>query len=101
AHPRPLDRQVHRAPGRGARRPQEPTGERGMTNDTLTTVQVHRIFINASAQAVWDAITAPGWSERYGYGGSTPYDLRPGGAYPVQASPAILPVAAPETGVAG
>jgi len=72
-----------------------------MTNDTLTTVQVHRIFINASAQAVWDAVTSPGWSERYGYGGSTTYDLRPGGAYQVKASPEMLDFGAPEIVVDG
>jgi uncharacterized protein YndB with AHSA1/START domain len=72
-----------------------------MTNDTLTTVQVHRIFINASAQAVWDAITSPGWSERYGYGGSTTYDLRPGGAYQVKASPEMLQFGAPDIVVDG
>ena len=33
-----------------------------------------------SPQAIWDAITKPEWSERYGYGGRVEYDLRPGGA---------------------
>ena len=47
------------------------------------TTQVYRIYIKASAQAIWDAITTPEWSDRYGYGNLVDYDLRPGGAYKV------------------
>lgn len=48
---------------------------------TSTTVQVHRVYIKAKPQAVWDAITKPEWTERYGYGGQYQFDLRPGTAY--------------------
>jgi len=51
------------------------------TEAASTTVQVHRVYIRASPQAVWDAITTPEWNERYGYGGVSEYDLHPGGAY--------------------
>src|SRR5262249_37701732 len=68
--PRPLDRQVHRAPRRGARRPQARPG--GMTMTTMateaTTTQVYRVFIKASPEAVWDAITKPEFTERYFHG---------------------------------
>ena len=33
------------------------------------TTQVYRVYIKASAQSVWDAITKPEWTERFGYGG--------------------------------
>ena len=46
-----------------------------------TTTQVYRVYIKATPQAIWDAITKPEWTERYGYGGRGEYDLRPGGAY--------------------
>ena len=49
--------------------------------DTKTTTQVYRVYIKATPQAVWDAITRPEWSERYGYGGRVEYDLRPGGRH--------------------
>lgn len=54
-----------------------------MTTDTETmvTTQVYRVYIKASPQAVWDAITRPEWTERYGYGSRVEYDLRPGGSY--------------------
>ena len=48
---------------------------------TMVTTQVHRVYIKATPQAVWDAITKPEWTERYGYGAREEYDLRPGGAY--------------------
>lgn len=47
---------------------------------TVTT-QVYRVYIKATPQAVWDAITKPEWTERYGYGGIVSYDLRPGGKF--------------------
>ncbi len=55
------------------------------TTQTATT-QVYRVYIKASAQAIWDAITQPEWTNRYGYTGYATYDLRPGGAYRVTPS---------------
>ena len=59
-----------------------------MTTDTetRTTTQVYRVYIKATREAIWDAITKPEWSERYGYGGRVEYDLRPGGRYRAFAS---------------
>ena len=50
-----------------------------MTTMTSVTTQVYRVYIKASPQAIWDAITDPSWTERYGYGGRIDYDLTPGG----------------------
>ena len=55
----------------------------GLAPVSTETTQIHRIYIKASAQAIWDAITTPEWSARYGYGGHVHYDLKPGGAYTV------------------
>jgi uncharacterized protein YndB with AHSA1/START domain len=54
-----------------------------MTNATQapTTTQVYRVYIKATPEAIWDAITKPEWTERYGYAARVDYDLRPGGAY--------------------
>ena len=54
--------------------------------ETGVTTQVNRIYIKTSAQAVWDAITKPEWTVRYGYGAIQEFDLRPGGAYRAFAS---------------
>ena len=47
--------------------------------------QIYSVFINATPEAIWDAITSPDWNSRYGYHADTEYDLRPGGAYRVLA----------------
>jgi uncharacterized protein YndB with AHSA1/START domain len=53
-------------------------------SQTSTTTQVYRVYIKATPQAIWDAITKPEWTERYGYTGLVDYDLRPGGAFQVR-----------------
>ncbi len=45
------------------------------------TTQVYRVFIKATPQAIWDAITRPEWAQKYGYACPVEYDLRPGGKY--------------------
>ena len=60
-----------------------------MSSETMTTEQVYRIYIKATPQAIWDAITKPEWTERYGYGGRVEYDLRPGGSYRVPTNEAM------------
>jgi uncharacterized protein YndB with AHSA1/START domain len=49
--------------------------------ETAVTTQVYRVWIKATPQAIWDAITKPEWTERYGYTNRADYDLRPGGSY--------------------
>jgi uncharacterized protein YndB with AHSA1/START domain len=74
-----------------------------MTNATqdLTTTQVYRVYIKATPQAIWDAITKPEWTERYGYGGRGVFDLRPGGRYTGYTSEQMRAIGAPEVGVEG
>ncbi|MGA7671171.1 MAG: SRPBCC family protein [Nitrolancea sp.] len=52
-----------------------------------STTQIYRVYIKASPQSVWDAITQPDWTERYGYGGKAQYELRAGGAYRAVSTP--------------
>ena len=46
-----------------------------------STTQIYRIFIKATPQAIWDAITKPEWTQRFGYGLRDEFELRPGGTY--------------------
>jgi uncharacterized protein YndB with AHSA1/START domain len=56
--------------------------------ETAVATQVYRVYIKASPEAIWEAITSPEWSQRYGYGGTSQFDdLRPGGKYRYLASP--------------
>ena len=53
-----------------------------MTTTTETQARPRRSTASTSRptpEAIWDAITKPEWTERYGYGGLADYDLRPGG----------------------
>ena len=56
-----------------------------MTNtappDIGIATQVYRVFIRATPQKIWDAITNPEWTQRFGYGLRDEYELRPGGKY--------------------
>jgi uncharacterized protein YndB with AHSA1/START domain len=47
----------------------------------IATTQVYEIYIRASPQAIWDAITSPEWTVKYAYKGAVDFELRPGGAY--------------------
>jgi len=51
------------------------------STETAVTTQVYRVYIKATPQAIWDAITKPEWTQKYGYGELAEFDLRPGGAY--------------------
>jgi uncharacterized protein YndB with AHSA1/START domain len=74
-----------------------------MTSTTSTTAitQVYSVYIKATPQAIWDAITKPEWTEKYGYGGRAEYDLRPGGSYRGLTNAAMREAGGPEVGVDG
>jgi uncharacterized protein YndB with AHSA1/START domain len=67
----------------------------------LPTTQVYRVYIKATPEAIWDAITKPEWTQRYGYGGRGEYELRPGGAYRGYSSEGMRAHGAPELAVDG
>jgi uncharacterized protein YndB with AHSA1/START domain len=68
--------------------------------DTETT-QMYRVWIRATPQAIWDAITTSEWSERYGYCTPVEYDLRPGGAFRNLANQGMKDLGAPDVVVDG
>jgi uncharacterized protein YndB with AHSA1/START domain len=68
--------------------------------DTATPL-TYRIVIKASPKAVWDALTLPEWTERYGYGGRVEYDLRAGGKYSHKASAEMKAMGMPDEIIVG
>jgi uncharacterized protein YndB with AHSA1/START domain len=71
------------------------------TSDTTSTagtagtaaprpVQVHSVYIRATAERIWAAITDPEWNGRYGYGAPSTFELRPGGAFRSVPGPAMI-----------
>ena len=52
----------------------------------VAATQVYEVYIKATPQAIWDAITSPDWTVKYGYRGAVDFELRPGGAYRAHAT---------------
>jgi uncharacterized protein YndB with AHSA1/START domain len=69
--------------------------------DIGTATQVYRVFIRATPQAIWDAITKPEFTQRFGYGLKDDYELRPGGKYRGFANDGMLAMGTPEIAVDG
>ena len=55
----------------------------------MSDKQVYRVYIKASPEKIWDAITKPEWTQRYGYSGLADFDLRPGGKHHTRVTPEI------------
>ena len=56
------------------------------TTESAVATHTYAIYVNATSEAIWDAITNGAQTERYGYACPVEYDLRPGGAFVVRAS---------------
>jgi uncharacterized protein YndB with AHSA1/START domain len=67
----------------------------------MTGTQIYKIYIKATPQRIWEAITTPEWTARYGYRGITSIDLRPGGAVVGRANAGMIAAGAPEISVDG
>jgi uncharacterized protein YndB with AHSA1/START domain len=66
------------------------------TTETRLMTQVHRVYINATPEAIWNAITDPEWTKKYGYRGIAEYDLRPAGKYRMLAPAEMQAMGMPE-----
>jgi uncharacterized protein YndB with AHSA1/START domain len=70
--------------------------------ETAVATQVFRVYIKASPQAIWDAITKPEWTQKYGYRGIVEFDdLRAGAKYRFLAPPEMQQMGMPEVVVDG
>jgi uncharacterized protein YndB with AHSA1/START domain len=67
----------------------------------LATTQVYEIYIRASAQAIWDAITSPEWNLKYGYRCPVEIELHPGGAYRAHSLPEMRSIGLPDVIIDG
>ena len=71
-----------------------------ITEKTVAT-QAYQVYIKASPEAFWDAITKSEWTQQYGYGARVDYELRAGGAYRAYATEDMLAMGAPNVIVEG
>jgi uncharacterized protein YndB with AHSA1/START domain len=70
--------------------------------ETAVTTQVYRVYIRTTPEAIWEAITKPEWTQKYGYRGIVEFDeLRPGGRYRFLAPPEMQAMGMPEVVVDG
>jgi uncharacterized protein YndB with AHSA1/START domain len=60
-----------------------------------TTTQVFRVHIKATPERIWEAITTPEWTARYGYRTPQQYDLEPGGTFRALANDGMKAVGSP------
>src|SRR6185369_12623062 len=58
--------------------------------------QVFEIYIKASPQTIWDAITSPEWNAKYGYKGPMHFELRAGGKFQTRANADMQRMGLPE-----
>jgi uncharacterized protein YndB with AHSA1/START domain len=72
-----------------------------MTATTEKTTQIYRVYIKATPEAIWDAITKPEWTQRYGYGGGFDGELRAGDSYRVLTSDEMRAHGAPDVAIDG
>jgi uncharacterized protein YndB with AHSA1/START domain len=71
------------------------------TEQNTRTVQVHRVYIRATPEAIWDAIIKPEFTEKYGYACRAEFDLRPGGSFRALANEGMVASGSPEVAVDG
>ena len=71
------------------------------TKTGITTTQVYEVYIKAEPERIWDAITSPEWTVKYGYQSRIEYQLRPGGAYRAHATTQMRQFGLPEVVVDG
>jgi uncharacterized protein YndB with AHSA1/START domain len=71
------------------------------SEEARVTVQVYSIYIQASAQSIWDAITQPEWTRKYGYQAPQEFVLRPGGSYRARSNDQMKAMGLPETVIDG
>ncbi len=60
------------------------------------TTQIYRVYIKASPEAIWDALTKPEWTVQYGYAPVVEYELHAGGAFRALANEGMKALGCPD-----
>ena len=66
------------------------------TATTSETIQIYRVYIKATPEAIWEAITKPEWTVQYGYAPLVEYELRSGGAFRAHANEGMKALGCPD-----
>jgi uncharacterized protein YndB with AHSA1/START domain len=60
------------------------------------TCQIHEIYIGATPKTIWEAVTTPEWTSRYGYCNPAEYYLRLSGKYRATATEQMRAMGLPQ-----
>jgi uncharacterized protein YndB with AHSA1/START domain len=60
------------------------------------TIQMYRVYIKASPEAIWEALTKPEWTVKYGYAPILEYDMRAGGSFRAYANEGMKALGCPD-----
>jgi uncharacterized protein YndB with AHSA1/START domain len=60
------------------------------------TIQIYRTYIKATPETVWEAITTPEWTGKYGYAMLVDYELKSGGAFRAYANEGMKALGCPD-----
>ncbi|HEX3714002.1 MAG TPA: SRPBCC family protein [Trebonia sp.] len=66
------------------------------TPSATETIQVYRVYIKATPEAIWEAVTKPEWTVQYGYAPLVEYELRAGGQFRAHANEGMLAFGCPD-----
>lgn len=65
------------------------------------TTQVFEIYIKALPQSIWEAITSPEWTAKYGYQAPQHYELRAGGKFTARSNEGMKSMGLPDVIIDG
>ncbi len=67
----------------------------------MSNTQMFRVYIKATPEAIWEAITSPDWNDRFGYKSKSEYETHAGGAYKTYATAEMRGFGMPEIVIDG
>ena len=78
-----------------------PVAQASLKPELNSTTHIHQIYIKAEPGVIWEHITSPEWSGKYGYRGTSHYELKPGGKFRCIANEQMRSYGLPEVIVDG
>ena len=78
-----------------------PVAQASLKPELNSSTHIHQIYIKAEPGQIWDHITSPEFNGKYGYGGVSHYDLKPGGKFRCIANEQMRSFGLPEVIVDG
>jgi uncharacterized protein YndB with AHSA1/START domain len=78
-----------------------PVAQESLTPSMNSTTHIHEIYIKADAATIFDALTKPEWTARYGYRGASHYELKAGGKFKCLANEQMQKMGLPEVIIDG